>query len=289
MNKAVGFLRLLRPVNCLMMGGAVLVGELISYRNVYPDLPSLLGFFTSFLLTGASMTANDYWDRQVDKVNAPDRPIPSGVISERTGIYYASLMAVIGLITALLISLPCLIIAVAALLVSLAYSFRGKEAGLVGNFMVSTCVAIPLLFGGFLYKSSFSDFSGLSSLLIFIFMAFFANTGREITKGIADIEGDKLRNVRTIALRWGTGTASVVAVVFYVLAVGLSVFPWTEGMVSWLYLPFVLVADAGFVASSFILLREYSKKNAIRVKRMILLWMAVGLVAYVAGGIWIQP
>ena len=283
-NEIEGLLRILRPVNCLMMGGAVLIGELIAYGSIFLAFPSLLGFVTSFFLTGASMVANDYWDRLVDKINAPNRPIPSGVVSGRTAVAYAVFIAFVGLATAFFTNLPCLILAAAALLVSLAYSFKGKEAGLMGNFMVSACVAIPLLYGGFLYRGFSSNFSGLWSLFIFIAMAFLANTGREVTKGIVDVEGDRLRNVRSIALRFGARAAAVAAVTFYAIAVGLSLFPWLYGLVSWLYLPFVAAADLGFAASSFILLRDYSKGNAKRVKNTVLLLMAVGLMAFIAGG-----
>ena len=64
-----------------MMGLAVLIGELITYFTLLPFEPSLFGFFTAFTLTGTSMIVNDYWDRDVDAINAPERPIPSGLVS----------------------------------------------------------------------------------------------------------------------------------------------------------------------------------------------------------------
>jgi geranylgeranylglycerol-phosphate geranylgeranyltransferase len=74
------------------------------------------------------MVANDYWDRCVDKVNAPNRPIPSGLISERPALIYAVSLMVLGLSTSFLTNISCLVIAVAALLVSLLYSFKGKDS-----------------------------------------------------------------------------------------------------------------------------------------------------------------
>lgn len=170
----------------------------------------------------------------------------------------------------------------------MAYNFKGKEAGLIGNFMVSACVALPLVYGGFVYQERSWDYKGLSSLLFFTLMAFFSNTGREITKGITDVEGDRIRNVRSVAIRSGSKGAAVIAVSFYAFAVGLSVFPWLYGLVSWLYLPFVVIADFGFSISSFILLRDYSKENARRVKNMVLFWMVIALVAFVVGGLRIE-
>ena len=280
-----GFVLLLRPVNCLMMGLAVIVGELIAYGNVFISLQTLLGFITSFTLTGASMVANDYWDRFVDKVNTPNRPIPSGLISEKIALVYAFILIVIGISTAILTNILCLAIAIVALSISLLYSFKGKETGLTGNFMVSACVALPLVYGGFLYKGFSWDFAGLWSLFFFALMAFLANTGREVTKSIVDVEGDRLRSVRSVALNYSEKTAVFGAISFYILSVGLSVFPWLLGFTSWFYLPFVILADAGFIASSLMLLRDGSKENAKKMKNMVLLWMMIGLLAFIAGSL----
>jgi hypothetical protein len=82
MGKLSGYLRLIRPVNCLMMGFAVTVGAALASPNVssvfWPNL--FYGFITGFMLTAASMTINDYYDREIDAINEPNRPIPSGLI-----------------------------------------------------------------------------------------------------------------------------------------------------------------------------------------------------------------
>lgn len=280
-GKVLGLVRLLRPVNCVMMGLAVLTGEVIAYGTLYFS-PSLLGFATAFTLTGASMITNDYWDRSVDAVNAPSRPIVSGLISARLALFYAFILILIGLSSALLTGVLSFLIAAASLFVSLLYNYRGKRLGLVGNFMVSACISIPLVYGGFLYRDV-APLSGMGLLLFFDLMVFLANTGREVNKGIADVEGDRLSGARTVAIHFGLRAAAFVAAALYLSAVSLSVFPWLLGLVPWMYLPLVAVADAGFIASSFILLRDYSRESALRVKRMVLVWMLLGLLAFTAG------
>lgn len=262
-----------------MMGLAVLVGEAIAY-GVLQLYPALLGFTTAFTLTGASMASNDYWDRGADAVNAPSRPIVSGLISARLALLYAFTLIVVGLSAALLSGVLSFLIAAASLSVSLLYNYRGKRLGLVGNFMVSACIAIPLVYGGFLHGGVAS---GMGLLLFFDSLVFLANTGREVNKGMADVEGDRLSGVRTVAISFGSRAASFVAAGLYLSAAALSVFPWVLELVPWIYLPLVAVADAGFGASSFILLRDYSKKSALRVKRMVLIWMLLGLLAFTTG------
>ena len=281
MGKVLGLTRLLRPVNCIMMGLAVLTGEAIACGTLYL-YPSLLGFATAFTLTGASMVTNDYWDRSADAVNAPDRPIASGLISTSLALSYASILILVGLSSALLTGVLSFLIAVASLSISLLYNYRGKKFGLLGNFMVSACIAIPLVYGGFLHVGVASSF-GLVRLLFFDLMVFLAITGREVNKGMADVEGDKLSWVRTIAIRFGLRTAAFAAAGFYLSAVAMSIFPWLLELVPWTYLPLVAAADAGFIASSFILLRDYSKESALRVKKMVLMWMLLGLLAFATG------
>ncbi len=281
-SKTLGLIRLLRPVNCLMMGLAVLIGEVVTYKTLYFPL-SLLGFATAFTIAGTSMVINDYWDRAADEVNAPNRPIASGLVSTNLALTYTSILIALGLLFALLTSTVSLVLAVASLLISLLYSYKGKRFGLLGNFMVSTCIAIPLLYGGLLHEGINLSLEKLEILIFFDLMVFLANTGREVNKGIADVEGDKIREMRTVAIRFGLRNAAVIAVVFYLSAVALSIFPWILSLTSRLYLPFVSVADLGFAISSFILLRNYSKESAVKVKNMVLMWMGIGLLAFVAG------
>lgn len=284
LNKIRGITHLLRPVNCIMNGLAVLIGEAVAYRTL-AFCPSILGFITAFTLLGASMVTNDYWDRFVDVINAPNRPIVSGLVSLRLALYCAFILIVIGLSAALLTNLSCLLVAIISISVSLLYSYRGKRLGILGNFMVSSCIAIPLFYGGLVYGDGNLDFYGMRLLILFDLMVFLANTGREVNKGIEDIEGDRSKGIKTVAVRFGSVTAAAVAVFFYLFAVALSVLPWLLSLTSLVYLPLVAIADCGFVASSFILLRDNSKEGAMKVKRIILICMGIGLFAFVAGGI----
>jgi len=267
-----------------MMGIAVLIGRFIVTRSIYETL-TFLGFTTAFCLTGASMVINDYYDRYTDKVNAPQRPIPSGLISTREALSFASSLAVLGIISSLFTNTSCLILSLIFFFISVYYNVKGKEYGLLGNLMVSSCVAITFIYGGLTYKGIGNSFH---SILLFSTMAFLINTGREITKGIEDIEGDKVRGVKTLAIRIGSRKAAPIAVLFYISAVFLSFVPWLFNLVTWAYIPIVLVADLGFLISSILLLRDYSKDNAKKVKVFVLIWMLFGLLAFLIGSIGIE-
>ena len=283
MGKLGGYLRLMRPVNCLMMGFAVIVGAILATQS-FADIPLshlVYGFVTGSALTAASMAINDYYDRGIDAVNEPDRPIPSGLIKPEEALGFASVLTVIGFVAAFLTnttSALCFLAALISWVVSVAYATVGKRTGLLGNFLVSACVSIPFIYGSLAVTNTIE-----LNVLIFASMAFLSNTGREITKGIVDVQGDRTMNVQTLAVRYGEKNAAIAATIFYSLAVLLSPIPWLLNLVSFWFIPLVAITDFGLAASSFMLLKDYSRENARKMKRMVLLWFAIGLLAFIFG------
>jgi len=280
MGKMTAYFRLMRPINCAMMGFAVITGAaLASLKDISALWLSLVyGFITGFMLTAASMAINDYYDREIDAINEPNRPIPSGLVKPREALAFSSVLTAIGFLTAYLTNLPCFLLAIVAWLVFVAYTTRGKRSGLPGNFLVSACMAIPFIYGSITVVNQVQ-----LNVLLFASMAFLSGTGREITKGIVDVEGDKAQGVKTLAVRYGERNAAVVAALFYVLAVSLTPLPWILSLVSFWFIPLVLVTDLGLVISSFLLLRDYSRENARKIKNLVLLWFVIGLLAFVFG------
>jgi len=280
MGKLGGYLRLMRPVNCLMMGFAVIVGAALASPDVLSILwQSLIyGFITGFMLTAASMAINDYYDREIDAINEPNRPIPSGIIKPKEALAFAFFLTTIGFAAAYLTNILCFVIAIIAWIIFVTYTTLGKRSGLPGNFLVSTCVATPLIYGSYLAAGTIKP-----NILVFASMVFLSITGREITKGIVDVQGDRTQNVKTLAVRYGEKTAAVVAAFFYFSAVLLSPMPWLLKLVSFWFIPFVAITDFGLAASSIALLKDYSRENARKIKNLVLLWSIIGLLAFLIG------
>jgi len=287
MGKLSGYLRLMRPINCLMMGFAVVVGAALASPNTLSALWRNLvyGFITGFMLTASSMVINDYYDRETDVINEPNRPIPSGAVKPKEALVFSLICTIIGFAASYLTNMVyrlCLVTAIVAWIVSVAYTTVGKRSGLPGNLLVSACVAVPFIYGSIAV-------AGAVKLNVFIFasMAFLSITGREVTKGIVDVQGDRRRRVKTVAVRYGERTATAVAALFYISAVSLSPIPlFLPNPVSFWYIPFVIVADFGLVASSFMLLEDYSRESARKIKNILLLWGFFGLLAFIAGALW---
>jgi len=278
MVKIKGFLQIIRPLNCIMMGFAVIVGaSLVSQLSFTQNL--ILGFVTSFSLTAASMVINDYYDRKIDAINEPNRPIPRGDVTPNQALAYAAILNLLGLLSASQTNLPSLLVAIIALIISVAYITKGKGTGLPGNFLVSATVVIPFIYGGLAVGQL------EISTLLFVAIVFLSNTGREITKGIVDVQGDKAHNIKTIAVNYGPKAAAITAATFSILAVCLSPLPWIWGLVSNWFLPPVIITDLGLIISSIILLRNYSRENAKKIKNLSLAWFVTGLLAFILGTI----
>jgi geranylgeranylglycerol-phosphate geranylgeranyltransferase len=287
LGKASALAMMMRLPNCFMMGIAVIIGEFIALESNLLPIPSLLGFITAFTLTGGSMALNDFFDKEVDAVNEPQRPIPKGVIKPVDALYLAGILATVGMasavVTGFYISSPwVVVIATLALILASYYNAVGKRWGFAGNLMVSGTVAVPFIYGAFIVGI-------IPTLLLTTFasMAFLANTGREIIKGIADVAGDKVRKVRTLAITQGCKAASYHASFFYAFAVVLSFIPLSS--VSALYIPIVAVADIGFIYTGFSIVRNSSAERARKMKKFSLLWMLLGLVAFIAGVLPLMP
>ena len=280
MNKLVGFVRLMRPINCVMMGFAVLVGAVLASPLVgsLNWLDVLYGFLAGFTFCAAAMVVNDYYDRNIDAINEPSRPIPSGTVKTREALAFVVALSAVGFVFAFLVSILCFVVAAASLAITATYLTVGKRSGLPGNFLVSACVAIPFLYGSIVAIGFVS-----LNVVLFASMAFLSNTGREITKGIVDVKGDSTEGIKTLAVRSGERSAAFTAVLFYVSAVALTPVTWFLGLVGIWFIPFVLITNFGLLICSVLLLRDHSRENSRRIKNLVLLWFVIGLLAYIFG------
>lgn len=258
----------------------MVIGEVAVLGGVPTLAQMALGFLVSFFLTAASMVLNDYVDLEIDRINSPHRPLPSGLISPGSALYLAGMLSAAGIASAVPFSYYGTAIAALTLSASIVYNLYAKQTGLAGNAIVAFCIAVPFLFGGVVVSGGINI-----TVLVFFLLAFLSNIGREITKGIADIEGDRTRMIRTIAITRGTGAAAVVAALFYLAAVAMSPLPYLFGEVGAAYILFVAVTDAGFAYSSFRILRDQGKNTALKVKNQARFWMITALMAFLFGGL----
>lgn len=273
-------MRLIRPVNCTMIGFAVLVGAFVSRPPALPLAQLAPGFFTGFFVCAYSMVVNDVYDLDVDRVNRPDRPIPSGRVSVRDATALAYLALTLGLACAALSLNPlAFLIAAAYAFLSWLYNSRAKKTGLPGNLIVASSLAIPFIYGGAVAGGSI----GGSLLLMMALTAFFSGVGREVVKAMADVEGDAKREVRSVARSRGLAFASWVGASFFLLAVLTSWVPLLTGLANEVYALGVVVPDAIFILLAAAIVLHHEPASAYRVKGIALAGMTVGLLVFIGG------
>jgi geranylgeranylglycerol-phosphate geranylgeranyltransferase len=267
------YLEILRPVNCAMAAFAVFLGASIASGSFSADVA--LACIVAFLVCGAGNVINDYYDYDIDRINAPHRPLPRGAISLSTAKSYALLLFLTGIALALPIGSAALILAAFNSALLYAYAWRIKRAGgLSKNLTVSYLVASPFLYGGIAASKP-------GATLVFVALAALANTSREIVKDIADLRGDR-GECLTLPVRIGARKSAYVAAAFLIAAVLLSPLPYIMNILGILYLPLVSIADAVFLYSLFVLLKS---GDATKSARYIKVAMFIALLSFLAGAV----
>jgi len=277
---AGGAAGLIRPINCGMIGFAVIVGAFVSKPPSVSAPQLALGFLTGFFICAYSMALNDVYDVDVDRVNRPDRPIPSGKVTVRDAyrISYICLIAGIGC-SVLSLNFLAVVIAAAYAFLSWLYNAKAKKTGFGGNLIVASSLAIPFVYGGAVTMGSIVG----SLLLMMALTAFFSGVGREVVKAMADVEGDSKREVRSVARSRGLRFASVVGALFFLLAVLTSWVPLVTGLANQVYEYGVIVPDVIFAYLAVAIIANHESSSAYRVKRVALAGMTVGLLVFIGG------
>jgi geranylgeranylglycerol-phosphate geranylgeranyltransferase len=279
------WISLIRPANSIMVGFAVVVGIAVVSRQFSQTLliKALLGFLTGFLISSFSMLTNDIYDLEVDKINQPSRPIASGRIKLVDAKRMAFPFLILGLAASVLTGLTTFLIAMIFAIIGWYYNYYGKKLGLFGNALVASSLAIPYIYGSFELGNYSINLAYLLALTSFL-----AGLGREVLKGISDMQGDKIRHIRTVALSYGKNIAKQVAAAFFFLAVISSSFPVLANQLGpnpFVYMGLILIPDAIFLYLAARTLALKSDSESLKLKSIALLGMLLGLLAYLIAGI----
>jgi geranylgeranylglycerol-phosphate geranylgeranyltransferase len=222
-----------------------------------------------FLINSAGMIVNDIFDAEVDRVNRPKRPIPSGRMKENVAWVYAVLLFIIGNFLAYFyISQPAFYIAIIASFLLCAYAAKMKQIMMAGHIVVSIMVALTFVYGGIIMGN-------YGAVIILAILAFFSNTGREIYKTIEDTLGDKQEHIITLPIKYGVPKAKIIGNIFTIAAVAMSFMPYFLGTFNEVYLFFVVIADIVFIGCTITPTKLSSKLSKIA--------MILALIAYLAG------
>lgn len=235
------YFELIRPNVCILTVLGLAVGAIVAGVAILTETLALAAA-AAFLICGAGDAINDYFDREIDKVNAPKRPIPSGRMSPKRAFAYFWILSIIGLALAYFVGTYYLAIAAFNWLVATAYPWKAKKIPIIKNIFVAYLAASAFLAAGFI-----TGFAVPLPLLFLVAIAFVVTLGREIVKDLEDIKGDTQAGVKTLPTLIGEKPAKAAAYVLVALSCIALLLPLYLHLFSFYYLagaiPAILVCS----------------------------------------------
>lgn len=274
-RKIGGLVRLFRPELPAAAGICVVIGQVLAAEQFPALRVGILGFLCGFALSSAALILNDLFDYKVDQINHPERPLPSGAVTPADVIWLTGFTTLAGLAAAAALGAGVLLVSVIFWVIGFLYNWRYKEAGLPGNLMVSASVGVTYILGAMTVGDPWNRV-----VWIFALMAFFIDLGEEIAGDAMDMEGDKQRGTRSIALLRGREFALRVAVALWGWVVVLSLAPILLGWLGDAYIAAVLVIDAALIFFSVRLLKSRDPQSGRRAMRGAYLGGTLGMIVY---------
>lgn len=231
---------LIRLSDVVLIALLVVVGGAVVIRAV--TLEAIFAAVSTASIAAGGYAINDWHDVEIDRINKPQRPIPSGRIHRTEALAIALIFQMAGISVGLLLNVVGFaFIGVAILLVNL-YSFRLRSLPLVGNVTTAGLLTMGFLIGG-VASGARLDLWTLPAVV------FLGNLAREMIKDIEDIPGDRQHQVRTLAVLFGPHCMAVTAALLFVGATALLFDPSliTSFSTSYLWLNLLVVTPMSLI------------------------------------------
>ena len=159
-----------------------------------------------------SQAVNDWFDREVDAINEPHRPIPSGRMPGRSGLYVAIVWTLLSLAVAATLGTFVLLAAVAGLVLAWAYSappVRLKQNGWWGNAACGFCYEGLAWFTGAAAMAGGAMPDGRIVAIAVLYSL--GAHGIMTLNDFKSLEGDRRMGIGSLPVRLGPRRAGIVA------------------------------------------------------------------------------
>lgn len=237
-SKVFAHLQLTRPANVVtaiadIMAGFAIAGMgvyLTSFSNESGHLIDLAWLVLSTIgLYAGGVAFNDVFDANLDAVERPERPIPSGRASIRSASTMAFLLLVLGVLAAAMVSMTSAIIAFAVALCAVLYDYWGKHQHFFGPINMGLCRTGNLLLGVSVVPELISEYAFIGLIpLVFVAAITMISRGEVHGKNRKALFGGLLMYITIVAgillLAYSFGGKLIEVIPFVVLFVYM-VFP----------------------------------------------------------------
>jgi len=247
------YLRLMRIGNCLIGFFSILVTSFFVSQSFVFNAPVFLGALAALFIMGGGNSLNDYFDYRIDKLNKPERPIPSGVIKRQSALIFSICLFLGGIFLGLFLNVFALSIVLINTILLIVYARYSKTMSFAANVLIALMTSSV-----FIYSATILHILD-TNIIVLASSAFFVMTAREILKDIEDIQGDIQSGASTLPIKLGIRLARTISSLFILPAILLIFVPYVFSTMDELYLGLILCATTALVVSFFLQAKQSQK------------------------------
>ncbi|MCY3411094.1 MAG: geranylgeranylglycerol-phosphate geranylgeranyltransferase [Candidatus Heimdallarchaeota archaeon] len=277
---------IMRPPNSFTAAMAVNLAIVLTGQTLSLLAHIFMGT-AAYFTTSQANTHNDLMDIEVDRINSPERPLPSGILTPDQVKIWIVIQFILAMLSGLLIDFQIgflfgffpfsLFWAIINSSILDLYNWKLKKSGLLGNFVVGYVVGALFFYADIIIYQTFTfiSFVGLFAMLML--------SGREVIKTIRDIEGDRRAGINTIAVNKGARAAAIVATTILGFAI-LSSIPIIIHFfeVQMYFISFVLIFyDCIMIFRSLLIVHDPNPVSATKFKKFHLNSLLIIIVAVI--------
>lgn len=210
------------------LAALLIVALSFSGGQLVVDPTLFIAVLTATLLTGMGIyDLNAYYDREADKINKPNRPIPSGRMTPEHALKFATVLLVSGMLVSVGVSIVLnnyMMVLLWSLftLIGVAYSVppvKLKSRHILGNFSFGAFMGVTVFIGMVLQQAPMASASGL---LVYALLVTLSIAGLITMKDFYDTEGDRAAGDITLPVKIGKKWAATISIILIAIPLILS-------------------------------------------------------------------
>lgn len=209
MNKVIGYLRLMRPANIITAIADILAGVALanSARLTQIDIsPVIFLVLSTSFLYGGGVVLNDVFDAELDKIERPERPIPSGLIKKTHAASFGISLLLLGIACAAYSNAISAVVAASIAAAAITYDKWLKHHSFFGPLNMGICRGLNLLLGMSIFPAALSFWFLAIVPVIYIFAITMISRG--------EVHGGKKTTMYTAALLYAIVIAAILFVAY---------------------------------------------------------------------------
>jgi len=271
------YFQLIRIHNVVGSAISAFMGFVVASNWSINPIKLVVSMLVVALVAAGGYVINDIYDIEIDRINKPYRPLPSGEISIRKAFIITWSTFIIGALFSAILGVYPFILALVTIILLVFYAKKLKKEGIVGNFVVALTSALSAFYGGLAYFNG----NWFYRVIIPTLFIFFFTLSREFIKGIEDVIGDKENGVKTLAVKLGITRTWTISKIILLLLLITSPIPFFLGF-SIIYLLGIISLDS---ILAYIIFLENTIESASKARSLMKIYALGTLVLFALGSL----